>query len=587
MVDEQEKVVVEKVEGAEALSKEEDEEEEREARELNKWNQEHGTGSAGTSSLQTKEEWTEASKAAKAEQELAEGTSSTHTDLSACFLCAQPSTAECEFCHLVAVCGPQHAKLHRPEEFCFPFMVEQREGLGRFVVATRDIEALELVMWDNAAALGPRMGSPPVCLDCLKPLDGSYRCSQCQWPVCSKECEMGNAHKFECELLTNAAEKVEFPSFTETNDTYRAIAPLRLLKVKEKIPETWERLSYLMDHNTERRQDTQLWETYQCSVNKFLKSLDPGLTDVDIDRAVGLLWVNAFACSRGGGQAIFPTFSFMSHSCAPNCAHSVFPNKTLALQAKVRIPAGTEFTISYISPLQGLLKRRMKLRDKWFFDCTCARCLDPTELGSFTSALLCQACATPEAHMVSEFSQDATAPWKCVKCGFLLRAEEVNQAETKVAEAMQKIDNNSLAEFEMFLESVSLSLHPSHYLVILLKRHLVGLYSGCLDKLDIEDLERVKSYAEEVDAVYQIIDPGYQKERGTILRALCEVSKLLAKKYLTEGKETEEQFSVRVKKCCELFQESQKCMFVRLKKDPNYVSKYLVVARKDPVEIAS
>ena len=51
-------------------------------------------------------------------------------------------------------------------------------------------------------------------------------------------------------------------------------------------------------------------------------------------------------------QAIFPTFSFMSHSCAPNCGHSVFPNKTLALQAKHEIKAGEEFTISYISPLQ-------------------------------------------------------------------------------------------------------------------------------------------------------------------------------------------------------------------------------------------
>ena len=51
-------------------------------------------------------------------------------------------------------------------------------------------------------------------------------------------------------------------------------------------------------------------------------------------------------------QAIFPTFSFMSHSCAPNCGHSVFPNKTLALQAKHEIRAGEEFTISYISPLQ-------------------------------------------------------------------------------------------------------------------------------------------------------------------------------------------------------------------------------------------
>ena len=91
-----------------------------------------------------------------------------------------------------------------------------------------------------------------------------------------------------------------------------------------------------------------------------------------------------------GGQAIFPMFSFMSHSCVPNCAHSVFPNKTLALQAKHKIKAGEEFTIAYISPLQGSLKRRMKLHDKWFFDCGCPRCLSPTELDSFTSVHLCQ-----------------------------------------------------------------------------------------------------------------------------------------------------------------------------------------------------
>ena len=290
---------------------------------------------------------------------------------------------------------------------------------------------------------------------------------------------------------------------------------------------------------------------------RFLKSCDPTLTDDLIDRAVGLFWVNAFACSNGGGQAVFPTFSFMSHSCAPNCTHSVFPNKTLALQAKMNISAGTEFTISYISPLQGLIKRRMKLHDKWFFDCSCDRCSDPTELGSFTSALLCQVCAVPEAYMVSEASRDATAPWKCVKCGLKLPAEEVNKAETKVAMESQKLDTQSLADFEIFLEQVSLSLHPHHYLVILLKRHLVGLYSKELPQLENEKLEQVKHYAEEVEAVYQIIDPGFQKDRGTMLRALCDIHKLLAKRYFNEGKETDEQFAVRVKKCCQFFQDSQ------------------------------
>ena len=146
--------------------------------------------------------------------------------------------------------------------------------------------------------------------------------------------------------------KIEFKNFTDTHDHYRCIAPLRLLKVKEKVPEVWDRLGFLMDHNEDRVKDPELWDTYQRYVNQFLKSCDPSLPDEDINRAVGLLWTNAFACSNGGGQAIFPTFSFMSHSCVPNCAHSVFPNKTLALQAKHKIKAGEEFTIAYISPLQ-------------------------------------------------------------------------------------------------------------------------------------------------------------------------------------------------------------------------------------------
>ena len=35
---------------------------------------------------------------------------------------------------------------------------------------------------------------------------------------------------------------------------------------------------------------------------------------------------------------------------------------------------------------------------------------------------------------------------------------------------------------------------------------------------------QVKKYAEDVARVYDIIDPGYQKERGTILGSLCEVT---------------------------------------------------------------
>ena len=176
----------------------------------------------------------------------------TYTKLDVCFLCAAPATSVCDKCGLVAYCSEFCLKVHRPENFCFPFMVEQKEGVGRFVVAVRDIEPLELVMWDNAACLGPRMGCPPCCLQCLKKTDGEYKCPDCGWPMCDKKCAQGMSHAIECQTLARSEERIEFNNFEEPHDYYRSIAPLRLLRVKEKCPEIWERLGYLMDHNEDR-----------------------------------------------------------------------------------------------------------------------------------------------------------------------------------------------------------------------------------------------------------------------------------------------------------------------------------------------
>ena len=143
---------------------------------------------------------------------------------------------------------------------------------------------------------------------CLKPVDGSYRCPRCGWPMCDETCAGGKAHMIECSTLSQYQGMIDFSNTADTHDHYRAIAPLRLMKVKEKVPEVWERLGYLMDHNEDRVKEPELWATYQRSVNTFLGQCDPALASDsaarDLDRCVGLLWTNAFACSNGGGQVV-------------------------------------------------------------------------------------------------------------------------------------------------------------------------------------------------------------------------------------------------------------------------------------------
>ena len=38
------------------------------------------------------------------------------------------------------------------------------------------------------------------------------------------------------------------------------------------------------------------------------------------------------------------------------------------------------------------MRRREDIRRFWYFDCQCPRCSDPTELGSYMSAIICFAC---------------------------------------------------------------------------------------------------------------------------------------------------------------------------------------------------
>ena len=55
-----------------------------------------------------------------------------------------------------------------------------------------------------------------------------------------------------------------------------------------------------------------------------------------------------------------------------------FVGSTLECRACVAIEAGSPLTTHYVSPLLDRDTRRLKLRDKWFFDCNCFRCWDTT-----------------------------------------------------------------------------------------------------------------------------------------------------------------------------------------------------------------
>ena len=63
------------------------------------------------------------------------------------------------------------------------------------------------------------------------------------------------------------------------------------------------------------------------------------------------------------------------------------------LRAQTGVARGEEVTVRYLPALMGSARRRMRIRKNWGFDCDCARCGDPTELGTHVGATRCAQCS--------------------------------------------------------------------------------------------------------------------------------------------------------------------------------------------------
>ena len=65
----------------------------------------------------------------------------------------------------------------------------------------------------------------------------------------------------------------------------------------------------------------------------------------------------------------------------------------MEVRAKMAIQQGEEITTRYVDPWEGQPSRQLKIARNWNFICNCLRCKDPSDLGTYFSAIVCQKCA--------------------------------------------------------------------------------------------------------------------------------------------------------------------------------------------------
>ena len=108
----------------------------------------------------------------------------------------------------------------------------------------------------------------------------------------------------------------------------------------------------------------------------------------------------------------------IAHSCSPNCWWTLTedPSHSILIKSSMPISAGDMITVCYSNQYSifGTSKREEMFRSIGGFTCKCRRCLDPSELGSFTSGVLCEHCMT--GYKLPVEPTEALSQWKCDLC---------------------------------------------------------------------------------------------------------------------------------------------------------------------------
>lgn len=89
------------------------------------------------------------------------------------------------------------------------------------------------------------------------------------------------------------------------------------------------------------------------------------------------------------GLGLYPTVAFLNHSCAPNCI-VVFDGPKCNIRNICKIEKDQELCISYTELLRPPTERRQYLKEHYYFDCWCSRCLHEVKYGTEMNAMKCR-----------------------------------------------------------------------------------------------------------------------------------------------------------------------------------------------------
>ncbi|KAJ8712488.1 hypothetical protein PYW07_005330 [Mythimna separata] len=420
------------------------------------------------------------------------------------------------------------------------YVAHTSEDLGRYLVASRDLSPGDLILTERPLVFGPKAMLDPEaimpCVGCYQPVltEAGERCAKCGWPVCSGNCpglKDSRHHAAECEILSLRPDCV----VNDMADYYRhdALLPLRCVLLQKTDIEGWNKLLEMQSHMECRTPGSEAYDEanefiVQYLMNNFISKLDEQqkkaleITPEVLHRICGIIDTNALEIRLPQGaelNALYTETCKMEHSCIPNTKHTftLTPKDRkdfykITLKAVVPIEKDNHIATMYSHALWGTQARRQHLKDTKFFACKCPRCSDPTELGTYLSAMKCLGDGNNPCdgiHLPQDPLDDET-DWACSKCPAKVSNSQVNMVISQMGEDVENVlmMGGSVTVLENLLSRLSIFLHPNHYHLYTIKHSLVQLYGRQQGYTSRDIIDKKIKMCGDLIAVTKILDPG-------------------------------------------------------------------------------
>ena len=214
-------------------------------------------------------------------------------------------------------------------------------------------------------------------------------------------------------------------------------------------------------------------------------------------------------CSSGISlRGLYPKISLLNHSCKPNVSLRSDQDCQLYIHTTVDVEEGETLSFSYVPPGEPYWKRQRDLHDIYYFNCSCERCSDRTELNTHFSALKCKKCTKSFIDPMLNKKKI----YRCTSCRFSLPQVKMMHIsiglQNYYAREEEIVDVPSAMQI---LKEIHNQAHGKHYTWLA----CAGVIIRALARMTSVDAQRLrKQLWMRVIDIYSILEPGMTRRRG-------------------------------------------------------------------------